>query len=390
MEENLAFPLKKIQVKMNSLNSLWIFKKDLKSIPKSIKSGDFVEIYTEENNFLGIGYINIDSKIPIRIISKNKINITKNFIKEKIKESYNKRKILLQNKITSFRIVHSEADFLPGVIIDKYNNIFSIQINTAGMENLRPWIINAIKELFNPISIYEKSDKNLREKEGLLNKNGLIYGEDIDSIKILENNTEFLINFSKSQKTGFYLDQRKNREIISKFANNKRILDLFCHTGGFGIKCAQNGANLIKFVEISKDAILILKENIKINNIKNYEIINENVFKFMEKEKEKYDIIIIDPPAFAKSKKDKKNALKAYKFLISSAIKILNNNGLIAIFSCSHHIETDDLIKLIQDIALKENKYPEIIDFLYQDFRDHPYILTIPNSLYLKGILFKI
>ncbi len=390
MEENLAFPLKKILVKLNSLNTLWIYKKDIKSIPKSIKSGDLVEIYSKEGDFLGIGYINLDSKIPLRVISKNKINITKNFIKNRIKASYNKRKILFTNDITAFRVVHSEADLLSGLIIDKYNDIFSIQINTAGIENLRSWIVDAIIELFNPISIYEKSDLDLRNKEGLLNSNGLIYGERIQDTIIEENNVKFYINFNKSQKTGFYLDQRKNRQIISNYSKGKKTLDLFCNTGGFGIHCLKNNAKFVKFVDISKDAVEILKKNIELNDVENYEIVNVNVFKFLENEKEKYDLIIIDPPSFAKSKNEKKGAIKGYKFLVSKTFDILNENGFIAIFSCSHHLNLEDLIKLINEVSLNKNIHPQIIEFLFQDFRDHPYILTIPNSLYLKGLLLKI
>ncbi len=389
MEENLAFPTKNIILKYNSLNSFWYRLKDIKEYPKSLKPGDFVKIFGKNGKFLALGYMNPDSQISLRILSTQEIKITKNFIKNKVIEA--DRKIEKLKKITdSYRLIHSEGDFFPGLIIDRFKNVFVIQFNTAGVENLRPFIISSIIELFNPYAIIEQSDEKMRELEGLPDTNGIIYGQEIEEIKIKEFNAKYLINFRKSQKTGFYLDQRENRKILSELAKDKNVLDLFCYTGGFGINCLLNNAKFVKFVEISKEVVSILEKNLKINNInENFEITNANVFKFFENEDKKYDLIIVDPPSFAKTKNEKKGAIKGYKYLLSKSLKILNKNGFIAIFSCSYHIELNDLINLTNEVCFANNTILEIKKFLFQDFTDHPYLPQIPQTLYLKGILLK-
>ncbi len=379
MDEKLAFPVKKVVLKKEANKSIWIPKKDIKEIPKSIKPGDFIKIFSSKGTFLGTGYINPLSKITIRILSFDDVQITKGLIKEKIYKAFQFRKEL-QNFTDSIRIVHSEGDFLPGLIIDKYKDIFVIQISTAGMENLRHFIISSIIEIFNPKAIYEKSDEKIRAIEGLTTENGLLYGEDVKTEIINEYNAKFHVNFLKGQKTGFFLDQRKNRKIVSEFAKNKRILDLFSNTGGFGIHCYLNGAEKVKFVEISKEVIENLKLNLSLNNVENYEILKADVFEYIKEENEKYDLIIIDPPAFTKKRDEKKDAIKGYIFLISQALKILNDSGYIAIFSCAHHIGLFDLFKIISNFKVK------ICTVLMQDI-DHPFISFIPNSFYLKGLL---
>ncbi len=377
----MEIPKKRIRLKSDSINSLWIFKKDIKDVPKSIKSGDFVNIYSKNDKFLGVGYVNPKSKIFLRVIDFENISISQEYIQKKIILSFQKRKDLLE-LTDSIRIVHSEADFLPGLIIDKYKDIFVIQINTAGMESLRHFILSSLVNLFDPKSIYERSDKNMRLKEDLLASNGLIYGENVKNVIIEENNINFLVDFEKAQKTGFYLDQRRNRKIVSKYAKNKRVLDLFSHSGGFGIYCKVNGANFVKFVEISQEILVSLEKNLEINKVNDCCIIKEDVFKFLEYEDEKYDLIILDPPSFTKSKKEKKDAINGYKYLMIKCWNILNNNGILIVFSCSHYIGLSDLI----DIS-KIRPF-QILDILIQDI-DHPFLSSIPNSFYLKGLILK-
>jgi len=381
MDEKLAFPQKKVLIKTNNLKSFWISKKDIKEIPKSIKPGDFIKIYSKDGKFLASGYINLNSKIPIRIFDTEEIRLNYEYIKCKIFNAFLKRKHL-ENITDSYRIVHSEGDFLPGLIIDKYSDVFVIQINTAGMENLRQFILNSIIELFNPKAIFEKSDEKLREIEGLLSKNGLIYGEKIDEITITEQNVKFLVDFSSSQKTGFYLDQRENRNIVSEFAKDKKVLDLFSHTGGFGIYCKIKGANFVKFVEISENICKLIQKNLKLNGINGCEIVNEDAFNFLTWSSEKFDLIIIDPPSFTKSIRNKKEAIKGYKFLISSGLSKLNKDGIMAVFSCSYHINLNDLIQLTSNFRT------QILKILTQDI-DHPIIPSIPQTFYLKGLLLK-
>ncbi len=389
--------MKKITVKKQAIEKIksfnpWIYKNEIKKFPKDVYKGEVLSVYSPNGEFLGIGYINPLSVITIRMLSFfKKEDINKEFFIQRIKRAFKKREYL--KKITNaFRVIHSEADFLPGLIVDYYNGYLSLQINTAGMENFRKEILEALIEVLEPKGIYEKSDEKSREKEGLNTEEGILYGNIPEEIIIIENDVRFIISLQKGQKTGFYLDQRKNRKIVSDYVKKGfRVLDLFSNTGGFGIYCGLKGADFIKFVDISENAVNLIVENCKLNSIKNYQVVQENVFDFLKEEVkkgEKYDIIIIDPPSFAKTKKEKEGALRGFKYLILKSLQLLSEEGFIAVFSCSHHVDMEDL----KDTALsasKDRKTPvEIVEHMYQDI-DHPYILNIPNSLYLKGFLFR-
>lgn len=272
---------------------------------------------------------------------------------------------------------------MPGLIIDKYGEYLVIDITTAGMENLKGIILEILIDILKPKGIFQKADK-IRLKEGLENNNELLYGEIVDAFEIVENNKKFLTNLITGQKTGFFLDQRKNRKIVGKYGN-KKTLDLFANAGGFGIYA---NAKYTKFVEISANACTLIEKNCELNNLKNYEIIKADVFKFLELENDRYDLIIIDPPAFAKNKNAKKGALKGWKYLIVNSLKLLEDGGYLAIFSCSNAINQKDLLDLALSSSIIDNSYLEVIEFLKQDI-DHPYLINIPNSLYLNGILFR-
>ncbi len=358
----------------------WIYKNEIIKFPEC-NPGDITDlVYKDE--YIATAFINPLSKISARVISFEKTHIDKEFFKNRIKKAIEKRKSL--EKITnSYRLIHSEADFLPGLIIDKYGEYLVIDITTAGMENLKGIILEILIDILKPKGIFQKADK-IRLKEGLENNNELLYGEIVDAFEIVENNKKFLTNLITGQKTGFFLDQRKNRKIVGKYGN-KKTLDLFANAGGFGIYA---NAKYTKFVEISANACTLIEKNCELNNLKNYEIIKADVFKFLELENDIYDLIIIDPPAFAKNKNAKKGALKGWKYLIVNSLKLLEDGGYLAIFSCSNAINQKDLLDLALSSSIIDNSYLEVIEFLKQDI-DHPYLINIPNSLYLNGILFR-
>ena len=389
--------MRKVTVKKQAVEKIkkffpWIYMNEIKKIPKDIRKGEIVDIYSPSGELLGRGYINPSSVITVRILSFfNKEDINKAFFIQRIKRAFSKRQHL-QNITNAFRIVHSEADFLPGLIVDYYDGYLSLQINTAGIENFREEIIEALIEVINPKGIYEKSDEKSRGKEGLDTKEGIIYGSVPESIFVVENSVKFKVSLFKGQKTGFYLDQRRNRKIVSNYVEKGfKVLDLFSNTGGFGIYCGLKEADFIKFVDISENAVELIHENCELNSINNYQVIKENVFDFLKEEVkkgEKYDIIVVDPPSFAKTKKEKEGALRGFKYLILKSLQLLSDKGYIAIFSCSHHVDMEDL-KSVTLEASKDRKVPvEIVEHMYQD-TDHPYILNIPNSLYLKGFILR-
>jgi len=386
--------MKKVIVKRQAEEKLkyfmpWIYENEILKYPKDVKAGEIVDIYSKNGKFLARGYINPKSKITVRVLTFHKEEINKEFFRKRILIALSKRKNISQ--ITNaYRVVYAEADFLAGLIIDKYDEYLTIQINTAGMENFRKEILEVLIEELNPKGIYEKSDKKSREKEGLPTEEKIIYGNIPDKLEIVENNIKFVVYLKESQKTGFYLDQRKNRKEVAEYSSGN-VLDLFSNAGGFGIYAYKNGADFVKFVDVSPNAIKHLEENIKLNKIEKYEIVKQDAFDFLKEELKKnikYNLIIIDPPAFAKTKKEREGALRGFKYLILNSIKLLNENGYIAVFSCSHSITMEDL-KRVSLEASKDTKFQlEVIQHLYQDL-DHPYILNIPNSLYLKGLLLR-
>ena len=357
---------------------MWVYKNE---IVHSIdaKPGDIVDIYYKDK-FIAVAFFNPLSKISARVISFDKVKINKDFFKDRIKEAILKRENINSN---SYRLIHSEADFLPGLIVDKYGDNLVVSFTTAGMDSFKGVIVEILIDLLNPKGIYEKGDK-VRDKEGLEVINQVLYGSVDDEFLIIENNKKFLTHIKESQKTGFFLDQRKNRKIVGEYGN-KKTLDLFSNAGGFGIYA---DAEYTKFVEISALACSQIEKNCELNGLKNYEIIKSDVFKFLESEKEKYDLIIIDPPAFAKNKEARKGAIKGWKYLIVNSLKLLEKNGYLALFSCSYSITSKDLLDLALSSSIIDNSYLEVIEFLKQDI-DHPYILNIPNSLYLTGVLLK-
>ena len=356
----------------------WIYKNEIVEIPVCDKGSIVDLVYQDE--YVATAFFNAESKITARVLSFEKVNIDTKFFRKRIENAIKKRNL---NNTNSLRLIHSEADFLPGLIVDKYGENLVVSFTTAGMDNYKGVIIEILIDLLNPKGIYEKGDK-VRVKEGLEAFSQTLYGEVDDEFIIEENNKKFLTNLKEGQKTGFFLDQRKNRFVVGKYGNEK-TLDLFANSGGFGIYA---NAKFTKFVEISALACSQIEKNCKLNGLQNYEIIKADVFKFLEKENEKYDLVVLDPPAFAKNKNARKNALKGWKYLILNSLKLLENGGYLALFSCSHSITSNDLLDLALSSSVIDNCYLEVVEFLKQDI-DHPYILNIPNSLYLTGVILK-
>ncbi len=378
---------KTAEKKIKQLNQ-WFYRNEIKKYPSDIQKGEIVQVFTSSGQFVGTGYFNPLSKISLRMLSFKKEKDISSLIKRRIEEAFHRRKKLLKST-TAFRVIHSEGDLLPGLIVDYYDGYLSVQINTAGMENLRDTVIDTLIGQINPKGIYDRSDQKVRTIEGLETHNRLIYGEITDSILINENSIHFTVFLKEGQKTGFYLDQRKNRQIVSQYVEKGfKVLDMFSNAGGFGIYCYKRGADYVKFVDVSPSAVKQLKENCKLNSIENFDIAQEDAFDFLKKETQKYNMIIIDPPSFAKTKHERDGALRGFKYLILKGLKLLEKDGYIAVFSCSFHITMEDIINISLSAAQDTGDILEIVEFMYQDL-DHPVLLNIPNTLYLKGILMR-
>jgi len=377
----------------------WIFKSEIKTIPNNIENGEIVLVRDGTNKKIGIGYINRKSEITVRMleISSEKEKYyppedLKKFFEKKIKNAIKKRERIKNTEAK--RIIFSEADNLPGLIVDRYKDILVMQINTLGMEKLKNIITELLIKILKPEIIYEKNLSPVRKKEGLLNFQGVIYPEEkqIKPFFIKENEILFKIDVVSGSKTGFYIDQRENREKLKNFVSGKKVLDCFCYTGAFGCYALKYGAKEITGVDSSKDALCIAEENMKINNFKNYKFICDDVFDVLKsfiKQKEKFDVIILDPPAFSKTKKEKKGAIEGYIKLILYSLQLLNKGGMIFVFSCSHNIDYNDIMFCIEKSREIAGCKIKIIEKLKQSI-DHPIVNTIPETFYLRGLTFQI
>lgn len=387
--------MKKVIIKKSSAAKLasyfpWVYDNEILELSSdNLKAGDIVEVFTKKGTFLGTGYFNPRSVISVRILSFQKEEINKQYFVERIGKAFAARQDILKTT-DACRVVYSEADGLPGLIADFYNGYLVIQINTAGMEKKREIIIDAFREVLDLKGIYEKSDPRSRQKEGLTAEEQIIFGEIPDRVKIRENGIKFLVEIKGSQKTGFYLDQRRNRRLTAaRIVEGMQVFDIFSHTGAFGIYAAQKGAR-VKAVDVSQPALDVAAENALLNGVR-IEAVKSDAFDFLDDSVNKglkADAVILDPPPFSRSRGARQGAIGGLKHLVVQGLRVLNEGGLLALFSCSHHVSMDDLLALSMEAAQDTRSRLEITDFLFQDL-DHPYIINIPQSLYLKGLLFK-
>ena len=370
---------------------LWIFSNEILKVENEPLSGDLVEVVDSRENFLAFGFYNPSSLIAVRIISREKDTSVEKIIEERIIEAYNFRKSIYPNR-DSFRMVFSESDFLPGLIIDKYNNTFVLQVYSVGIEKNIETIIETLKSKLSAENIFTKHDSYFRKLEGLEEEDEIYFGE--PSIEVIsDGKLKYKVDFSSAQKTGFYFDQCDNREFFGKFCGDKNVLDCFCNSGGFGLHAISNGAKKVSFVDSSANEIENVKNNFALNNFTtDAEYFTSDVFDFLEaqiQQNKKYDVISIDPPAFAKSRKSIPTAIKGYEKLNKLAIQVANKNGLVFTSSCSHHINDEDFISIIKNAAAKANKNIQIVYFNHASL-DHPILPAMEETVYLKFAMLRV
>ncbi len=365
----------------------WIHKNHIISVEPGINAGDIISVFSADNICLGTGYYNPKSLITVRLLSREDEPINKNFLISRLSDAVKKRDDI--KKISNaYRVVFSEADSLPGLIIDLYNDTAVLQITTLGMDLMKQEIITAIREVVNPGYLYEKSDSPARNAEGLKSIAGWHGMEGKGKIIIFEDKAQFIVNIMNGHKTGFYLDQRKSRLAAGNFAKGKRVLDVFCYSGGFSIHTALNKAAEVTGVDIKDEWLKYSRENAGINNLSEkitWE--KNNAFVILQKysmENRLFDMIILDPPSFLKNKSSLKSAFKGYLDLNRRAMRLLCENGVLCTFSCSHHMRNEIFSDMIKQAARMENKSISILKRCHQD-KDHPIIKEVPETEYLKG-----
>ena len=382
--------LKKNEERRIKLGHLWVFSNEIGGISGNPENGSVMDVYDSKNNFIGSGFYNKNSLISVRILSNNRIENLYELLRQRLFLAHELRKNFYPNR-NSFRMAFSESDFLPGLIIDKYNDSFVLQVYSFGMEVNIEKVVKILREEFFAKNIFTKNEVYFRKLEGLPEGDKIYFGS-IDTEIIDDGSIKYKIDFEKSQKTGFYFDQNDNRFFIEKIVESKTVADLFCNAGGFGLHAVKAGADTVTFVDSSSSEIENAKNNFQLNNLKSRsEFISDDVFDFMERcisENKKYDVVMIDPPAFAKSKKDLPKAKRGYEKLNKMALQILNEGGYLVSSSCSHHLSKAEFIQIINSAASKAGKQIQLLRFNGASL-DHPELPCMSETAYLKFTVFK-
>lgn len=370
----------------------WVFSGAIQRIDGKVQEGDFVRIVSHQNEFLGIGHYQIGS-ITVRILTFSEENIDNQFWSNKLKKAIDLRHSvrLLNNSDTNvFRLIHGEGDDMPGLIVDFYNGIAVFQEHSIGMYRIRYELAKLLKELLGEKlkAVYDKSDKTLPFKADIEPENGYLIGSSNDYTNVKENGISFEIDLVEGQKTGFFIDQRKNRQLVKEFSQGRDVLNMFCYSGGFSCYALNGGARLIHSVDASAKAVELTDRNIALNFKENvsHKSYVADAFKFMSDIKNKYDLIILDPPAFAKHRNALPQALQAYKRLNARAFEQIRPGGIVFTFSCSQVVTKEKFREAVFSGAAISGRNVRILHQLNQP-ADHPVSIYHPEGEYLKGLV---
>lgn len=366
----------------------WVFSGALESIPEDMESGTSVKLTDESGAFLANGYFNSYSQIAVRIWGYDEHEkIDKDFFIKRIRNAYEIRKNYIENKGTdSYRLINGENDLLPGLIVDKYSNYLVMQCHTRGIELWKDIILAALIETLKPDGIYERSENPSRKIEGLGDRSGLLYGGIPDLITISENGFKFLVDVKQGQKTGFYLDQRDKRQALLKYVKDRSVLNCFSYTGGFSVYALAGGAKKVTSVDMSGSALELARDNIKLNNldISKCEFVCDDVKKYVKNiPHERFDLIILDPPAFIKDRRKKNEGVAGYKNINVMALKVLPENGILLTCSCSAHLSLQDFRYLLVEAGGKAGNSLRFLE-TYIHGIDHPELAPFTEGEYLK------
>jgi 23S rRNA (cytosine1962-C5)-methyltransferase len=397
--------LKKSEEKRLLDGHQWIFSNEIKDIKGNPEAGDIVEIHRVDGKYLGLGFFHLHSLIAVRFLTENRDEaIDAAFFEKRIHSAYELRKRLYPDSET-FRLVYGESDFLPGLIIDKYNDYLVLQTFSLGMEKMSitesavstgthrsgGLICNVLQSLFQPKGIVERNDSPLRILEGMSQQSGILCGE-ISPTVISDGVLQFHIDVLRGQKTGFYLDQRENRIALRRYVKNCRVLDCFCNEGGFALHAAHAGAAEVVGIDISETAIEKAQANAVLNGIPNCRFEVADVFEKLRaliEARESYNVVILDPPSFTKSKKTVLTARKGYIEINTNAMRLLSSDGVLATASCSHHIDETTFLEIIRESAQRAGKELQLLEWRGAT-PDHPVLPAMPETKYLKFGIFHV
>ena len=389
--------LKKGEGRTIKAGGAWIFDNEIDTITGRFKNGEVVTVHDFDGYPMGKGFINQNSKIRIRMMTrKPDQEIDEAFLKMRVKNAWEYRKTTVDT--SSCRIIFGEADFLPGLVIDKYEDVLVVECLALGMEQFKEEIVTDLKEILSEDGImirgvYERSDANERTKEGLPKVKGFI-GEEFDTnIEIVENGVHYMVDVVNGQKTGFFLDQKYNRLAMQRICKGKKVLDCFTHMGTFALNAGIAGAADVTGLDISEYAVSQAEANARLNHLENtVHFCQANVLDELPKlaqAGEKYDVVILDPPAFTKSREATKNAIKGYREINMKGLKLVKDGGYLATCSCSHFMTQELLAKTVKEAAKATHKRLRQVEFRTQA-PDHPILWAADDSYYLKFFIFQV
>jgi 23S rRNA (cytosine1962-C5)-methyltransferase len=380
----------------------WIFSGAIDQIDEGFEAGDLVRVLSAHEEFLGVGYLNPGSQIVVRMLAFEDTAIDEPFFDEKIARALQMRKQWMPPATNAYRLIHSEGDFLSGLTVDVYADFLVAEFNTAGIDAWKPVIVKCLQKYFPSHSIFERSDSDLRKWEGLKRSVGVLVGvEPPEAVEILENGLRFGVDIKGGQKTGFFLDQRESRECVRGLSAGKRVLNCFAYTGGFSVYAAAGGAREVVSVESSEPAVAMGRKNFERNGFAPspqpspagrgegegiFRWAQQDVFDYLRAAKKEFDMIILDPPAFCKSKSQVQHAARGYKEINLQALKQLPRGGLLFTFSCSSYITPDLFQKIVFGAAADAKRDVRILKKTSHAF-DHPINIYHPEGEYLKGLL---
>jgi len=363
----------------------WIFSGAIASIPE-IEPGEVLPVYSSCNTFLCNAYFHPSNSLSGRVLSFTKEPIEK-VIEDKLQRSIALRKKFLATT-NAYRLVNSEGDGLPGLVIDCYADVLVMQISTFGMQRWKGYLVDLLCKLLSPRIIYEKSTSFSRKTEGLEDSEGVLFGEECNEVEIIENGIKFLVSLTDGQKTGFFLDQREMRKLLSTYCKEARVLNCFSYSAGFSLSALQGGAKEVVSVDICKRACDLARRNTLLNNFSesSHRIIQEDVFHFLKESSLEYDVVILDPPAFAKKKGDIPAACSGYKEINRGVLEKMPSQGLLLSSSCSYHVDDKLFQNLLFQAAQEAGRNVKILH-RHLHAIDHPTSLYHPEGEYLKSLL---
>ena len=384
--------LKKHEEKRIVDGHAWVYANEVDHIDGSGKNGDLASVYDASGRFIGRGFINHLSKILVRIFLRNDTEtVDRDFFVRRIREAKELREKL--GLSDCYRAVFAEADDLPALIVDKYHDLLSVQLLSLGMDLHKEEIVDALVEVFHPRGIYERSDVEVRKKEGLPLTKGSLYGSFEPRVVIEENGLALIADLENGQKTGYFLDQKENRYAIRRYCRNADVLDCFCNVGGFALNAAAAGAKSVTALDISEKALADVRENARLNSLESL-IRTEcgDVFELLRtyrSEGKKYDTVILDPPAFAKTANDVKNAYRGYKDINILGMKLVRHGGFLITASCSHYMSATLFEKLLKEAAHESGRRIRVFESRTQA-PDHPALLAADETTYLKFYILQV